>query len=294
MEKGKIIVVEGTDCSGKETQSKKLIEKLNKEGIKTCYYSFPNYETPTGKIIGLPYLGKPYLAQELVNLHIEEAKIKLKEKIKKRLKATYKTYNKRRNIDLPKKHYNEELIDQAFEVLAEEIGIGWFSEGAPNVDSKIASGYYAIDRAYNLPIINELLEKGNNVILDRYIYSNMAHQGGKKESFEERKAFYEWDRKLEMEMYGLPESDIRVFLHMPTEYVTFLKNGRTEALDEHERNFKHLRDAETAYLEIASLYDFTTIDCIGSRSNPIAKSDIKTKDEISKEVFDTVVRKLTL
>lgn len=181
-----------------------MIEKLNKEGIKTCYYSFPSYATPTGKIIGLPYLGKPYLAQELVNLHIEEAKRKLQEKIKKRLKTTYKSYSNRRNIELPKKHYNEELIDEAFEVLAEEIGVGWFPEGAPNVDSKIASGYYAIDRAYNLPIINELLEDGNNVVIDRYMYSNMAHQGGKKETFDERKKFYEWDRYLEMEMYDLP------------------------------------------------------------------------------------------
>ena len=27
--RGKIIVIEGTDCSGKETQSKKIIEKFN-------------------------------------------------------------------------------------------------------------------------------------------------------------------------------------------------------------------------------------------------------------------------
>ena len=28
MDKGKIIVIEGTDCSGKETQTKKLMERL--------------------------------------------------------------------------------------------------------------------------------------------------------------------------------------------------------------------------------------------------------------------------
>ena len=28
---GKIIVIEGTDCSGKETQSKRLIERLNEK-----------------------------------------------------------------------------------------------------------------------------------------------------------------------------------------------------------------------------------------------------------------------
>ena len=56
---GKIIVVEGTDCSGKETQSKLLEERLNSIGKKCVRFYFPNYESPTGKIIGGSYLGKP-------------------------------------------------------------------------------------------------------------------------------------------------------------------------------------------------------------------------------------------
>lgn len=56
--KGKIIVIEGTDCSGKETQSKLLEKYLNEQHIKSIRMSFPAYETPTGKIVGGPYLGK--------------------------------------------------------------------------------------------------------------------------------------------------------------------------------------------------------------------------------------------
>ena len=56
--RGKLIVIEGTDCSGKETQSKLIIERFKKEGIEFRYFSFPNYDSPTGKIIGGPYLGK--------------------------------------------------------------------------------------------------------------------------------------------------------------------------------------------------------------------------------------------
>ena len=55
---GKIIVIEGTDCSGKETQSKRLEEKLKKLGKKCIKFSFPMYDTPTGKIIKENYLGK--------------------------------------------------------------------------------------------------------------------------------------------------------------------------------------------------------------------------------------------
>ena len=62
---GKFIVIEGTDCSGKETQSKLLVEKLNNMGKKCIRFSFPMYDTPTGKIIGGAYLGKPEIGDSL-------------------------------------------------------------------------------------------------------------------------------------------------------------------------------------------------------------------------------------
>lgn len=43
---GKIIVIEGTDSSGKQTQSEILYENLKKLGIDTKKISFPNYESP--------------------------------------------------------------------------------------------------------------------------------------------------------------------------------------------------------------------------------------------------------
>ena len=59
--RGKIIVIEGTDCSGKNTQSELLCQRLNSVNIKTISLSFPMYDTPTGKIVGGPYLGKSYI-----------------------------------------------------------------------------------------------------------------------------------------------------------------------------------------------------------------------------------------
>ena len=60
---GKIITIEGTDCSGKETQSKLLYDKLIKDGIDVYRTSFPMYDTPTGRIVGGCYLGKEYLGE---------------------------------------------------------------------------------------------------------------------------------------------------------------------------------------------------------------------------------------
>lgn len=58
MKRAKIFVIEGTDGSGKETQSKKLFDYLSNKKLKVKRYSFPIYSSPTGKIVGGPYLGK--------------------------------------------------------------------------------------------------------------------------------------------------------------------------------------------------------------------------------------------
>ena len=58
MNKGKLIVIEGTDCSGKETQSKLLVKNLNLQGINAINLSFPMYDTPTGRIVSEAFLGK--------------------------------------------------------------------------------------------------------------------------------------------------------------------------------------------------------------------------------------------
>lgn len=199
--RGKIILIEGTDCSGKETQTKLLSEKLSRDGIICCYKSFPVYASPTGKIVGGPYLGKSYISE------------------------------------------------------------CWFPEGAINVDPKVASLYYAADRKYNIGEIEEILNRGSNVILDRYIYSNLAHQGGKIEDKEARYKMYDWLDKLEFGLLELPHADIKIFLHMPYEVSLELKRNRAEGLDQHESSKEHLIASENAFIEISNMYDFKTIEC---------------------------------
>jgi len=53
---GRLIVIEGTDSSGKETQTRKLHNRLVAEGIKTKKISFPNYDSPASEPV------KMYLA----------------------------------------------------------------------------------------------------------------------------------------------------------------------------------------------------------------------------------------
>lgn len=261
---GKLIIIEGTDCSGKETQSKMLIEKLNKNGMKTEYFSFPNYESPSGKIVGLSFLGKPYLAHELVEKEADDLKEKLSD------------------ID-------PNTIDRVLNELGENLSKGWFPESAPNVSGKVASLYYAADRLYNLDYIKEKLDSGVNLILDRYFYSNMAHQAGKLKTEKERTEMYKWLYDLEVKSLGLPDSDIKLFLHMPTPYINLLKAKRSEKLDENEKDVEYLERCEKAYLELVSKYNFEAIECTKNKVKDVSFENIKTIEEINEEIYKKVV-----
>ena len=51
MEKGKLIVLEACDGSGKATQTKKLYDRLIKEGYRTIKIEYPNYNSQSSALI---------------------------------------------------------------------------------------------------------------------------------------------------------------------------------------------------------------------------------------------------
>ena len=53
---GYVIVIEGTDGCGKQTQSRALCERLKQEGYKVKMQSFPNYDSPSAATVKM-YLG---------------------------------------------------------------------------------------------------------------------------------------------------------------------------------------------------------------------------------------------
>lgn len=231
--RGKLIVIEGTDCSGKETQARLLEKSLNEKGIKSKHLSFPNYETPTGKIIGACYLGREELTSSLLNSTA-----------------------------------------------------GWFEEGSSNVDGMVSSLYYAADRKYNIKKIEELLSEGVNVILDRYTYSNMAHQGGKILKQEERFQFFKKIELLEFELLELPKPDLVILLYVPFQTTLKLQEHRGEVLDQNESDKIHLKRAEQTYLELRALYHFKMIECT-------LNSNMRSIEEIHQELLENVSSFLT-
>lgn len=227
--RGKLIVIEGTDCSGKETQTILLAQKLNKLKIESKMLSFPMYDTPTGQILATCFLGK------------EE----------------YCTYLFKDGIK------------------------GLFPEEAANVDYLTSSLYYAADRRYNIKKITDLLDKGTNVILDRYIYSNLAHQGGKINNQEERRKYFKKIETLEFDILEIPKPDKVIFLYVPYAVANELKKQRKDSTDQLETNKEHLINAENTYFELAKIYNFDIINCAPNNK-------MRTINSINEELYSKV------
>ena len=96
---GKMIVIEGTDCSGKETQSQLVVQHLQEQGKKAIAISFPMYDTPTGKIVGGPYLGR----KEIMASWFEEGAPQLDP----RISCLYYAADRAYNIDKIKQYIHE-------------------------------------------------------------------------------------------------------------------------------------------------------------------------------------------
>jgi dTMP kinase len=65
---GKLIVIEGTDSSGKQTQTELLYEKYKKMGKKVMKITFPNYESPSSSPVKM-YLNGDFGGVEEANIH---------------------------------------------------------------------------------------------------------------------------------------------------------------------------------------------------------------------------------
>ena len=211
-----------TGTNGKSTTTNLIAHTIKQSGRKIEHMCFPNYDSPTGNIIGGAYLGRNY------------------------------------------------------------IGASVFPEGADKVDPKVAALYYAADRRYNRQRILELLDSGVDVIIDRYVESNMGHQGAKIFDKDERLKLYENLATLEYEFLELPKPDLTIFLYMPYKKVAELKKGREDV------NLIYVRNAEQAYLELVDLHNYEKIDCVDK------KGKLRDMLEIHEDIYKLVEKEFKI
>ena len=152
-----------------------------------------------------------------------------------------------------------------------------------------ASILYAVDRFVAAFKIRKWLDDNKIVIANRYVASNMGHQGGKIKDPEARKKFFAWNDDLEYNIFRIPRPDLNIILHVPAGIAQTLvdKKGHREYLagakrDIHEDDLHHLQNAEEAYLEIARTFpNFELVECVEN-------GELLSIEAIHKKAWDVV------
>ncbi len=87
------------------------------------------------------------------------------------------------------------------------------------VHPQLVALLFAEDRHGAAPLIREALEEGATVLLDRYVYSNIAYQCAKMPTDEGAEELRKWIFHTEYGDFSLPRPDLNLFLDVPLGFV---------------------------------------------------------------------------
>ncbi|MGH9728798.1 MAG: dTMP kinase [Candidatus Acidiferrales bacterium] len=139
--------------------------------------------------------------------------------------------------------------------------------GLSEVDAHFSALLYAGDRLENKKQLEGNLAQGKMILADRYIGSNLAHQGARVPR-RQLAEFLRWLEQLEYGVYGLPREDIVIYLRLPAAKAQAMvgkKSGRGYTRRRHdlqEANLAHLKAAASIYDRLAKRQNWRTIDCV--------------------------------
>ena len=153
-----------------------------------------------------------------------------------------------------------------------------------NIDPKIASMLYAVDRYETKDKLMQWLYDGAVVILDRYVSSNMLHQGAKIADDETRHELVQWIYKLEHEQLGLPQPDLMAYLHVPAlKRATLLQSHWAERgwkLDVAEVDIVHQEMVDRYNEGVFNVYPNTLkVECVKD-------DELRTPEDIHDEIYE--------
>ncbi len=110
---------------------------------------------------------------------------------------------------------------------------GEFGDNA-SVHPQLVALLFAEDRHAAAPGMKLRLAAGGNILLDRYVYSNIAYQCAKLKDEKEAEALRQWITETEYGDFGLPKPDLNIFLDVP---IDFIKSNLAASRSGSDRNY---------------------------------------------------------
>lgn len=165
------------------------------------------------------------------------------------------------------------------------------------VHPQLVALLFAEDRHGAAPEMKQTLQAGGNVLLDRYVYSNIAYQCAKLNDKQEADSLREWIFNTEYGEFELPMPDLNIFLDVPIGFVEsklksqrggqdrdYLEGGQ----DIHEADIEFQKRVRDIYRKQCELDPkFIRIDCSDEEGNMLPPGAIFAK---IKAVVDSVIK----
>lgn len=184
--------------------------------------------------------------------------------------------------------------------------IGRFLKGEfgsiDSVHPRLVALLFAEDRHGAGPAIRESLREGATVLLDRYVYSNIAYQCAKLPNPSDREDLREWILNTEFGEFDLPRPDLNIFLDVPIDFVrerlAAQRNGSDReylhgAQDIHEADIRFQETVRGIYRRQAAVDPrFIPVDCSDPEGKMLPPEDIfaKIKAIVDAKLLESVLK----
>ena len=139
------------------------------------------------------------------------------------------------------------------------------------VHPQLVALLFAEDRHGAAPGMKKVLANGGTVLLDRYVYSNIAYQCAKLKNSEEAADLREWIFNTEYGDFDLPRPDLNIFLDVPIGFVeSKLKSQRGGSDREYLEGAQDIHEADIQFqIKVRDMYreqcrrdpKFIRVDC---------------------------------
>lgn len=166
------------------------------------------------------------------------------------------------------------------------------------VHPQLVALLFAEDRHGASPQMKHVLSSGGTVLLDRYVYSNIAYQCAKVKDETEAETLRDWIFNTEYGNFGLPVPDLNIFLDVPIDFVEKkLKSSRNGQDREYLEGGQDIHEADIEFQKrVRNIYKqqcqkdpkFIRIDCSDENGQMLPPGEIFAKIQ---SVVDTAVKR---
>ena len=163
------------------------------------------------------------------------------------------------------------------------------------VHPQLVALLFAEDRHGAAPAMRQALKEGKTVLLDRYVYSNIAYQCAKLKDVQERGKLRDWIFNTEYGNFELPQPDLNLFLDVP---IGFVEQSLTHQREGQDRNYlagaQDIHEASIAFQQaVRDMYvaetardpKFRRIDCSGAQGEMLPPDAIFDKVRAAVDPF---------